>query len=132
MVKNHSLLRLIHRLNKHTGVWVLAICWLLLNAQFAIASHDCQMPDPTLSIQALHTQHTDGLADKITTPICEKHCLPEASQADTGNHAFVALIPETTLPLAYVPRQEQHSSFSSFPPPIQELAAEIRFCRFRE
>lgn len=136
MVKNHSLLRLIHRLSQHTGVWILAICWLLLNAQFAVASHDCRMADPSAPAQALHTQHIQpasiNLSAEIPGPLCEKHCLPEATQADTGNHAFVALIPETSLLLAYEVELAKNSSFHCLTPPIQEIAAEIRFCRFRE
>lgn len=136
MTKNHSLLRLISRLSKRSLVWILTFSCLLLSTQLAIASHDCRMADPETTIQTLHSQHVQSLSEKQSnehlSPLCEKHCLPDATQIDSGNHVVVALIPETTQPLVYSPLTESVPSLNCLAPPIQELTAEIRFCRFRE
>ncbi|QBH96903.1 hypothetical protein EKN56_11145 [Limnobaculum zhutongyuii] len=136
MTKNHSLLRFINRLSKRSFVWILTFTCLWLSTQLAIASHDCRMADAEATVQTLHSQHTQPLSenqdDGDFSPLCEKHCLPDATQIDSGNHVVVALIPETTQSLVYSPQSEPVPSLNCLTPPIQELTAEIRFCRFRE
>ncbi len=130
-----------HRLRfakKRAGVWLLAACWLLLNGQLAIASHQCdlQLTAQTPTAQhMMHMQANDPLADKMQTngPLCEKHCVPDSVQQDHGNLTLAAILPASSeLRVADPQPQAQLSRLDWQTPPIAGPPAEIVFCRFRE
>ncbi|WP_420065365.1 hypothetical protein [Pectobacterium colocasium] len=140
----------IHHL-RHKGRWgwLLALCWLFLNAQLAIAGHQCDMvlsqTSPAVQHQAhlqladvhplsSHTQHTaeaSYTADQ-QTPLCEKHCIPDSVKQDNGSLALLALPVSGELVLADNPVPLNQACDAWLSPPAVGPPAEIRFCRFRE
>lgn len=131
----------IHRLRfakKRASVWILAVCWLLLNSQLAIASHNCnlQLTAATPTAQhMMHMQATGPRVDKMQAegPLCEKHCIPDTAQQDHGNLTLAAVLPTNSELLVAVPQPQTHVSRLDWQtPPIAGPPAEIVFCRFRE
>ncbi|MEI7367453.1 hypothetical protein PJ912_21135 [Pectobacterium colocasium] len=140
----------IHHL-RHKGRWgwLLALCWLFLNAQLAIAGHQCDMTlsqtSPTIQHQAhlqqadvqslsSHAQHTAkaSYAADQQTPLCEKHCVPDSVKQDNGSLALLALPVSGELVLADNPVTLNQACDAWLSPPAAGPPAEIRFCRFRE
>ncbi|CAI2161302.1 Uncharacterised protein [Serratia fonticola] len=131
-----------HRLRfakKRAATWLLAVCWLLLNSQLAIASHHCDLQLTTVAPAAQHTMHmqaADPLANEMMQaegPVCEKHCVPDSAQQDHGNLALAAVIPASSELLVAAPQpQAQFLRLDWQTPPIAGPPAEIVFCRFRE
>lgn len=131
-----------HRLRfakKRAGAWLLAVCWLLLNSQLAIASHHCNLQLTSAAPAMQHTMHmqaADPQADKMMQaegPLCEKHCVPDSAQQDHGNLALAAVLPASSeLLVAAAQPQAQFSRLDWYTPPIAGPPAEIVFCRFRE
>ncbi|MCE9950315.1 hypothetical protein [Hafnia paralvei] len=72
------------------NVWatVLVACWALLNAQLAIAGHQCNMnvDGPAPMIQ--HVTHMQGAPAvvahhmQVSETMCEKHCSPDSMKQD--------------------------------------------------
>ncbi|MEQ9880432.1 hypothetical protein ABRP92_20905 [Pectobacterium aroidearum] len=141
---------LIHHL-RHKGRWgwLLALCWLFLNAQLAIAGHQCDMTlsqtSPTIQHQAhlqqadvqslsSHAQHTTkaSYAADQQTPLCEKHCIPDSVKQDNGALALLALPVSGELVLADNSVTLNQACDAWLSPPAAGPPAEIRFCRFRE
>ncbi|MCA6965421.1 hypothetical protein [Pectobacterium carotovorum] len=140
----------IHHL-RHKGRWgwLLALCWLFLNAQLAIAGHQCDMTisqtSPAIQHQAhlqqadvqplsSHAQHTATASYAVDqqTPLCEKHCVPDSVKQDNGSLALLALPVSGELVLADNPVHLTPASDVWLSPPAVGPPAEIRFCRFRE
>ncbi|MEQ9886811.1 hypothetical protein [Pectobacterium zantedeschiae] len=141
---------LIHHL-RHKGRWglLLALCWLFLNAQLAIAGHQCDMTlsqiSPAIQHQA-HLQQSDvqplsshahhavkaSYAADQQTPLCEKHCVPDSVKQDNGSLALLALPVSSELVVADNPVMLNQACDTWFSPPAAGPPAEIRFCRFRE
>ncbi|UUE35111.1 hypothetical protein L0Y26_15710 [Pectobacterium aroidearum] len=140
----------IHHL-RHKGRWgwLLALCWLFLNAQLAIAGHQCDITlsqtSPTIQHQAhlqqvdvqplsSHAQHTAGASYALDqqTPLCEKHCVPDSVKQDNGSLALLALPVSGELVLADNPVTLNQACDAWLSPPAADPPAEIRFCRFRE
>ncbi|MBS4432267.1 hypothetical protein E2566_07025 [Pectobacterium punjabense] len=141
---------LIHHL-RHKGRWgwLLALCWLFLNAQLAIAGHQCDITlsqtPPAIQHQA-HLQQTDvqpqsshahhaakaSYAADQQTPLCEKHCVPDSVKQDNGSLALLALPVSNELVLADNPITLNQACDAWLSPPAAGPPAEIRFCRFRE
>ena len=130
-----------HRLRfakKRAAAWLLAVCWLLLNSQLAIASHNCNLQLTSAAPAAQHTMHmqaADPQADQMQAegPLCEKHCVPDSAQQDHGNLALATVLPASSELLVAAPQPQ--ASFSRLDwqtPPIAGPPAEIVFCRFRE
>ncbi|AYH02225.1 hypothetical protein F6Q07_19695 [Pectobacterium parmentieri] len=140
----------IHHL-RHKGRlgWLLALCWLFLNAQLAIAGHQCDMTlsqaSPAIQHQA-HLQQGDAqplsphahhatkasYATDQQTPLCEKHCVPDSVKQDNGSLALLALPVSSELVLADHSVTLNQSCDTWLSPPAAGPPAEIRFCRFRE
>ncbi|MBA5237929.1 hypothetical protein H2Y54_15460 [Pectobacterium aroidearum] len=140
----------IHHL-RHKGRWgwLLALCWLFLNAQLAIAGHQCDITlsqtSPTIQHQAhlqqvdvqplsSHAQHMAGASYALDqqTPLCEKHCVPDSVKQDNGSLALLALPVSGELVLADNPVTLNLACDAWLSPPAAGPPAEIRFCRFRE
>ncbi|PWC13702.1 hypothetical protein B4923_07070 [Brenneria roseae subsp. americana] len=139
---------MIHHLRtKGRWGWLLALCWLFLNAQLAIAGHQC---DLTINQTSAFMQHQTHLQQTVShgahhhdeamsaqvvkqqTPLCEKHCVPDTIKQDYANLALLAIPVSNELALANQPYSVNCTSDVWFSPPAAGPPAEIRFCRFRE
>ncbi|AHG18812.1 hypothetical protein Z042_03705 [Chania multitudinisentens RB-25] len=136
-----SLCLSMHRLRcakKRAGVWLLGVCWLLLNSQLAIASHNCNLQFAAEAPAAQHMTHmqtSDSAQGNMQAegPLCEQHCIPDPVQQDHGNLALAAILPASSELLVAVPAQPGQLSRADWQtPPIAGPPAEIVFCRFRE
>ncbi|ACS84973.1 hypothetical protein [Musicola paradisiaca] len=127
--------------------WLLALCWLLLNTQLAVASHACSLSIVAAPAVIQHQAHTQpsgmtmnhNMADSTPVantadagPLCDKHCLPDSASQDTPSIALLALPTETELQLALPASTLVVAGPDWFTPPVIGPPAEIRFCRFRE
>ncbi|MGM3174795.1 hypothetical protein [Dickeya lacustris] len=126
--------------------WLLAICWLLLNSQLAIAGHRCTLTPTAAPVVVQHEAHrmphhgatpdeqsvSQFQASPEASPLCEKHCLPDSASQDLPSLSLLALpVNDELLPV--------NASLSSavgrpdaLTPPVTGPPATIRFCRFRE
>ncbi|WP_168363091.1 hypothetical protein [Dickeya zeae] len=143
-------LSLRHLRYKSRWGWMLALCWLLLNAQLAIASHRCDIPlIAAASVAPVNVQHdthrmqSDAVMpdmsagyDVQTTasvgPLCEKHCQPDTASQDLPSLSLLALPVSSELLPVQPPQPVTVGSNRWFTPPVAGPPAEIRFCRFRE
>lgn len=130
-----------HRLRfakKRAGAWLLAVCWLLLNSQLAIANHGCDLQftaETPAEQHMMHMQATDPVMDNMQAagPLCEQHCIPEPMQQDHGSLALAAMLPASSELRVVAPAQQVQFSRAAWQtPPIAGPPAEIVFCRFRE
>ncbi|MFZ1874940.1 MAG: hypothetical protein WAU54_19520 [Chania sp.] len=130
-----------HRLRfakKRAGVWLLAVCWLLLNSQLAIASHSCNLQFAAEAPAAQHMMHMQASEPAMGNmqaegPLCEQHCIPDPMQQDHGSLALAAILPASSELLVAAPAQQVQFSRADWQtPPIAGPPAEIVFCRFRE
>ncbi|MCV9877978.1 hypothetical protein [Brenneria izbisi] len=138
---------IIHHLRtKGRWGWLLALCWLLLNAQLAIAAHQCDLtlnptstfmqhqshlqPDPSHEMQNAGAMPSQMAEQQ--TPLCEKHCVPDTIKQDNANLTLLAIPPSSELALASQPPSVDCASDVWFSPPASGPPTEIRFCRFRE
>lgn len=123
---------------KRAGAWLLAVCWLLLNSQLAIASHGCDLQLTAAAPTAQHMMHMQASempahSMQAAGPLCEKHCVPDTAQQDHGNLVLAAVLPANSELLVAAPQpQAQISRLDWQTPPIAGPPAEIVFCRFRE
>lgn len=117
---------------------ILLAFWLLLNAQLALASHQCSMPVTALPATLEHTErmlHDNAPQQQQTAEpglLCDKHCVPDNVQKDTQHAPFVVLPGPTELQVADWQNAPQTLDVAWLTPPIAGPPAEIRFCRFRE
>ncbi len=138
--------QLMHRMRaskkRMCGLLLLA-CWLILNAQLAVASHQC---DITPAASPVFTQHQGHLQNQMQdmpsmaemphgqaqNALCEKHCIPDSVQSDSGMLVLAALPTNTELVLADVQQNPRIHRLDWQTPPIVGPPTEIVFCRFRE
>ncbi|MEI7062547.1 hypothetical protein [Dickeya chrysanthemi] len=142
----HHPLSLRHLRYKSRWGWMLALCWLLLNAQLAVAGHRCNLAVTAAPVSIQHDAHRmqpDAVmpdmpaADAIQTttgvsPLCEKHCQPDTASPDLPSLSLLALPVSSELLPAQPPEPVTAGSNRWFTPPVAGPPAEIRFCRFRE
>ncbi len=122
-------------LKKHLLMLMFAFGWLLIQSQVAVASHDC-----TINVQGetASIQHLDMMAmpqhhaAPAPSALCDKHCVPEQVQKDTGHSQLVALPAAMTVTLNEPDCVAVASSSRVVTPPAVGPPATIRFCRFRE
>ncbi|CAH0263700.1 hypothetical protein SRABI106_02877 [Rahnella aquatilis] len=80
---------------KRVSVLLFALCWLVLNAQLALASHQCDMRPPVENTAMAHniTMQMPDSPEHMQSQslLCEKHCAPERTQSDSGSVPLVAL-----------------------------------------
>lgn len=144
--------QLMHRMRaskmRMCGMLLIA-CWLILNAQLAIAGHQC---DITPAASPVFTQHQGHLQpDRLQhssmhampsmmdmshgqaqNSLCEKHCVPDSIQSDSGVLVLAVLPTHTELMLADAQQTPRVHHVDWHTPPIVGPPTEIAFCRFRE
>ncbi|RLM21122.1 hypothetical protein BIY29_14245 [Brenneria alni] len=134
-----------HLRNKGRWGWLLALCWLFLNAQLAIAGHQCDLAVSHISPSMQHQAHLQQTTSPSShhdvmpkppadqqTPLCEKHCVPDTIKQDNASLALLAIPVSNELALVDQPREVNCATHAWFSPPVAGPPAEIRFCRFRE
>lgn len=130
--------QLLHRLRvKNVWAVVLVACWMLLNAQIAIAGHQCnmQIDGPAPAVQ--HMTHDAGDAHaghQSAENLCEKHCAPDGIHQEYADHLPLLAVPlvSTGLRVAALNNNTLPCKPAWSSPPPTAPPAEIRFCRFRE
>jgi hypothetical protein len=131
-----QLMHMLRLPGKRACALLFTACWLLLNAQLALASHHCDLPASVASTASQHAGHMQDASGEqhlqSQTPLCEKHCVPDSSKYDNGTLSLVALPASSSLMLAAVDVSEPLCSAAWTSPPIVGPPAEIQFCRFRE
>ncbi|QKJ87634.1 DUF2946 domain-containing protein [Paramixta manurensis] len=120
---------------RRLSVFLVALCWLALNAQLALAAHRCEMlPLPGAMAQHHASYHYTSTPHSLKppSPICEKHCTADPWQNDNG-HVKIDTLPVVTTLIIQPPAQQiAVASPCWLMPPASGPPAEIRFCRFRE
>lgn len=122
-------------LKKHLLMLMFAFGWLLIQSQVAVASHDCAI---NVQGEAATLQHLDMMAmpqhhaAPAPSGLCDKHCVPEQVQKESGHLQLVALPATMTIALNDPDCGHVSSSSSVVTPPAVGPPATIRFCRFRE
>ncbi|WP_213993691.1 hypothetical protein [Sodalis sp. dw_96] len=116
---------------------ILLAFWLLLNAQLALAGHQCSMPVTALPAAMEHTEsmlHDNDPQQHAAEPglLCDKHCVPDNAQKDSQHAPFAVLPSQTDLQVADWRDEPRIQDVAWLAPPIAGPPAEIRFCRFRE
>jgi hypothetical protein len=125
-------------MKRHLMMLLIAFGWLLIQSQVAIASHDCDLDVQGETVMAQHYDHmmTDNAmqppAHLMKAPLCDKHCVPDVAQKDTGHHTPVALPVSMTVAVAKPICVDTVREGWSLTPPAAGPPATIRFCRFRE
>jgi len=117
---------------------LMAFGWLLIQSQVAIASHDCDLDMQGQTVMAQHYDHM--MADTapqlpvhaMRAPLCDKHCVPDVAQKDTGHQPLLALPVSMTLAVAKPVCVDIAREGWALTPPAVGPPATIRFCRFRE
>lgn len=117
-------------------------CWLLFNAQLALAAHLCDVPavaptSQTLSHQGgamqhgnmMHAAHVSTLAK---APLCDKHCTPDNAQKTVSPLHLDAMAHDAGTLLAIADDTPMPEENAWLTPPRTGPPAEIVFCRFRE
>ncbi len=129
-------LRQLRFLKRHLLMLLIAFGWLLFQSQVAIASHDCTLDMQGESAMLQHVDHMQ-VRETVTThalqtPLCDKHCVPDAMQKESGHGSLVALPVVTALAVTLPACVDTPPTEWSLTPPAAGPPATIRFCRFRE
>lgn len=122
---------------------LMAFGWLLIQSQVAIASHDCDLDVQGAAVMAQHYDHMmagNAMIDSATqppmhamkAPLCDKHCVPDAVQKETGHQPLVALPVSMSIAVAKPVCVNVAREGWALTPPAIGPPATIRFCRFRE
>ncbi|NDL65102.1 hypothetical protein [Acerihabitans arboris] len=116
---------------------ILLAFWLLLNAQLALASHQCSMPITALPAalehneQMLHENMPSQQHAAAPGLLCDKHCVPDSAQKDAQHAPFAVLPSQTDLQVAEWRDAPRLLDVAWLTPPIVGPPAEIQFCRYR-
>lgn len=119
-------------------ILLMAFGWLLIQSQVAIASHDCDLDMQGQTVMAQHYDHMmadtalQQPAHAMKAPLCDKHCVPDVAQKDTGHQPLLALPVSITLAVAKPVCVDIAREGWALTPPAVGPPATIRFCRFRE
>lgn len=113
------------------------VLWLLLliNAQLALASHNCNLQPSALPTSRQHGANMlHGAGNPAAAPqqVCEKHCVPDSVQPDTHTLPLIVLPNNTRLSITPRHDEPQLQNVAWLMPPIAGPPAEERFCRYRE
>lgn len=115
---------------------LMAFGWLLIQSQVAVASHDCDLNVQGASIIAQHAHMTaqpvPTQAHAMSAPLCDKHCVPDAAQKESGHSPQVAIPAALTLAVNLPDCETFTPTLWSLTPPAAGPPTTIRFCRFRE
>lgn len=121
---------------KRVSALLFALCWLLLNSQLALASHQCDMRPPVENTTMSHNEYMQ-MPDspehmQSQSVLCEKHCVPERTQSDSGNVPIVALPVVPALAVITLDASVAVTTADWIAPPVTAPPAEVQFCRYRE
>lgn len=121
---------------KRVSVLLFALCWLVLNAQLALASHQCDMRPPVENTAVAHniTMQMPDSPEHMQSQslLCEKHCAPERTQSDSGSVPLVALPVAPALAMLTVDASTAVTTADWIAPTVTPPPAEVQFCRYRE
>ncbi|WP_313124048.1 DUF2946 domain-containing protein [Pseudescherichia sp.] len=131
-----SWLRRLRFLKRHLLMLLMAFGWLLFQSQVAIASHDCTLDMQGESAMLQHVGHMQTpeapTPQALQAPLCDKHCVPDAMQKESGHGSLTALPVDITLAVSLPACVDTPPTEWSLTPPAAGPPATIRFCRFRE
>lgn len=125
-------------MKRHLLMLLIAFGWLFIQSQVAIASHDCDVDMQGEAIAAQHYTHMmsdDAMrspAHLVKAPLCDKHCVPDVAQKDTGHSTPVALPASMSVAVVKPVCVDTVREGWALTPPAAGPPATIRFCRFRE
>ena len=124
-------------IKRHLLMLLIALGWLLIQSQMAIASHGCALPVPGEAMAQQHLHHLAmgddaPKAHAMKAPLCEKHCVPDQVQKESHYPSLAALPATLTLAIAEPVCSAITSRSWVLTPPAVGPPATIRFCRFRE
>ncbi|WP_437430843.1 DUF2946 domain-containing protein [Yokenella regensburgei] len=117
---------------------LMAFGWLFIQSQVAIAAHDCDLNVQGATVMTQHYEHVmtshaqERLQHGMKAPLCDKHCVPDVVQKETGHQPVVALPVSMTLAVAKPVSVALVGEGWALTPPAAGPPATIRFCRFRE
>ncbi|WP_134707040.1 hypothetical protein [Rahnella sp. CJA17(1/100)] len=121
---------------KRVSALLFALCWLVLNAQLALASHQCDMRPPVENTAMAHniTMQMPDSPEHMQSQslLCEKHCAPERTQSDSGSVPLVALSVAPALAMLTVDASTAVTTADWIAPTVTPPPAEVQFCRYRE
>jgi hypothetical protein len=121
---------------KRVSVLLFALCWLVLNAQLALASHQCDIRPPVENTAMAHniTMQMPDSPEHMQSQslLCEKHCAPERTQSDSGSVPLVALPVAPALAMLTVDASTAVTTADWIAPTVTPPPAEVQFCRYRE
>ncbi|MFD3240024.1 hypothetical protein ACE2AK_12845 [Rahnella perminowiae] len=121
---------------KRVSALLFALCWLILNSQLALASHQCDMRPPVENTPMAHnmTMQTPDSPEYMQSQsvLCEKHCVPERTSSDSGSVSLVALPVLPALAMITVDASTAVTTADWVAPPVTPPPAEVQFCRYRE
>ncbi len=132
--------QLLPRRRRLTALGVVA-CWLLLNAQLALAAHLCDMPDmpattPAVvhhaSHQGSHLSQTPHVTAMAKGALCDKHCTPDSGQKTVSALHLDAVAHDSGTLLAVADPDVMPDEQAWLTPPRTGPPVEIVYCRFRE
>ncbi|MBU9815810.1 hypothetical protein J1781_13210 [Rahnella sp. C60] len=122
--------------SKRVSALLFALCWLILNSQLALASHQCDMRPPVENTPMAHnmTMQTTDSPEYMQSQsvLCEKHCVPERTSSDSGSVSLVALPVLPALAMITVDASTAVTTADWVAPPVTPPPAEVQFCRYRE
>jgi hypothetical protein len=130
-------------MKRHLMMLLMAFGWLLIQSQVAIASHDCDLDMQGATVMTQHYDHMmtgNVVSDSamqppvhaMKAPLCDKHCIPDVAQKETGHQSLVALPVSITLAVVKPVCVDTAQQGWALTPPAIGPPATIRFCRFRE
>ena len=122
------------RLRKRQRSWLTALvaCFMLAASQLALAGYACPQMDGMQGMSqagklCCHPAHDSS------SPLCAKHCHPDAQSNDAHSPVFMALLPAA---LSWAPAAQAHPERLLLaridPGHCTAPPLAIQFCRFRE
>lgn len=135
-MNRHSLMKTLRMSRQHLWMLVMALGFLLAAGQMAQASHGCQLD---LEGQVMNVQHQGHLmgndaspSHSSTSPLCEKHCVPDVMQKKSAQIKLLALPVVDTLAVVASSYVQYTAARWFLTSPAAGPPVTIRFCRFRE
>ncbi|RAT74346.1 hypothetical protein AU507_07670 [Lonsdalea populi] len=131
----HAIISHIFKRRRRLQAFAAVACWLLLNAQLALASHSCEpvMPSaPAMEHAHPMTAKAPVHTSVVSSALCDKHCVPDSAHAPDHSLHADALAADAGIRLPPAPREPTVAERAWDTPPDTGPPSEIVFCRFRE
>lgn len=132
-------MRKLQQRGRRMMTFAVVACWLLLNAQLALAAHLCDMPVMVHSTStATHhgatssMSHAAHISTMAKTPLCDKHCTPDNAQKTTSQLHLDAIAHDSGMQLVVATPALTPDEQNWLTPPRTGPPTEIVYCRFRE